>query len=115
MFGEQPVEQRRVAVLERGQPDVLLERVVLDPEVLELEVDLLIDRQHAIRQQPAEPERVPFGRWEGQVLRQQAAAKEGRSGEGDLGGAAGRDGIERGWQGTHAPEHSGHRHGPVPP
>ena len=62
VFGEQPVEQGRVAVLERRQADVLLERVVLDPDVLELEVDLLIDRQDAVRQQPAEPERVALGR-----------------------------------------------------
>ena len=41
VLGEEPVEQRRVAILERGQPDVLLERVVLAAEVLELELDLL--------------------------------------------------------------------------
>ena len=41
MLGEEPVEERRVPVLERGQADVALERVVLAPEVLELEVDLL--------------------------------------------------------------------------
>ena len=111
VFGQQPVEQRRVAVLERRQPDVLLERVVLDPDVLELEVDLLVDRQHAVRQQPAKPERVALGRRERQVLRQQPAAKQGRARELDLGRAAGRDGIERGGEGTHASEHTG-RGGP---
>ena len=83
VLGQQPVEQRRVAVLERGQPDVLLERVVLAPEVLELEVDLLLDRQDPVRQQAAQPERVPFDVGEGQVLGQQPAAEERRSGERD--------------------------------
>ena len=39
VLGEEPVEQRRVAILEGRQADVLLERVVLDPEVLEFEVE----------------------------------------------------------------------------
>ena len=81
VFGQQPVEQGRVAVLERGQPDVLLERVVLDPDVLELEVDLLIDRQDPVRQEPAKPEGVALGRRERQVLRQQPAAEERRARE----------------------------------
>ena len=107
VLGEQPVEQRRVAVLERGQADVLLERVVLDPDVLELEVDLLLDREDAVREQATQPERVALGGREGEVLRQQAAAQQGRPGERDRRGPTGRDGIERGGQGTHAREHSG--------
>ena len=79
VLGEQPVEQRRVAVLERGQPDVLLEGVVLAPEVLELEVDLLVDRQDPVREQAAQPERVALGRGEGEVLGQQPAAEERRA------------------------------------
>src|SRR5439155_9548337 len=35
MLGQEPVEQRRVAILERGQADVLLQRIVLAAEVLE--------------------------------------------------------------------------------
>ena len=54
VLGEEPVEQRRVAILERGQPDVALERVVLAAEVLELELDLLLDGQDAVGQQPAQ-------------------------------------------------------------
>ena len=63
VLGEQPVEQRRIPVLERGQTDVALERVVLAPEVLELELDLLLDRQHPVRQQPSQigTRRVPAG------------------------------------------------------
>ena len=62
MLGEEPVEQRRVAVLERGQPDVALERVVLAPEVLELELDLLLDGQDPVGQQAAQAERVALRR-----------------------------------------------------
>ena len=103
VFGEEPVEQRRVAVLEGRQPDVLLERIVLDPEVLELEVDLLLDRQDAVRQEPAQPERIALDGGEREVLRQEPAAEEGRACEPDRGRATGGDGIERGGEGTHAP------------
>ena len=58
VVGEQSIEQRRVAVLERGEADVLLERVGLDPQVLELELDLLLDRQDPSREQAAQPERL---------------------------------------------------------
>ena len=58
MLGQEPVEERRVAVLERGQADVPLERVVLAPQVLELELDLLVDRQHPVGQEAAQAERV---------------------------------------------------------
>ena len=61
VLGDDAVEQRRVAILERGQPDVALERVVLAPQVLELELDLLVDGQDAIRQEAREAgtRRVP--------------------------------------------------------
>ena len=107
MLGEEPVEQRRVAVLERGQPDVALERVVLAPEVLELQDDLLLDRQHAVGQQAAKPEGVALGVGEGEVLGQQPAAEESRPGERDLRRPACRDRIERGGQWAHRDEHSG--------
>ena len=83
MLGEEPVEQRRVAVLERGQADVLLERVVLDAHVLELELDLLLDRQDPVGQQAAQPERLALVGREGEVLGQQPAAEERRPGERD--------------------------------
>ena len=37
VLGQDPVEERRVAVLERRQADVLLERIVLPAQPLELE------------------------------------------------------------------------------
>ena len=116
MLGEQPVEQGRVAVLEGRQPDVLLKRVVLDPDVLEFEVDLLLDGQDPIRQQATQPERVALARRERQVLGEEPGPEQRRSREGDRGGLAGRDGIEGGGQGTHAREHTRrHGHERVPP
>jgi hypothetical protein len=50
VLGEEPVEQGGVTVLERRHPDVALEGVVLVMEVLELELDLLVDRQDAVRE-----------------------------------------------------------------
>ncbi len=104
---QQPVEQRRVAVLERRHPDVALERVVLAAEVLELEVDLLLDRQDAVGQQAAQPERVALVVAEGEVLGQQPAAEERRPGQRDRRRPAGGDVVERGGQGTHPREDSG--------
>ena len=52
VLAEQSIEERRVAVLERGQADVLLERVGLDPQVLELQLDLLVEGQDPVGQQP---------------------------------------------------------------
>ncbi len=46
---QQPVEQRRVAVLECREPDVALERVVLDPQVLQLQLHLLVDGEGPVR------------------------------------------------------------------
>ena len=90
MFGHQSIEQRRVPVLERRHPDVSLERVILAAEVLELEVDLLLDRQHAIRQQAAQSEGVALVVAEREVLGQQPAAEERRPGQGDRGRAGPR-------------------------
>ena len=101
VLGEEPVEQRRVAVLERGEPDVALQVVGLDPEMLELEVDLLVDREDAVGEEAAQPERLALGGREREVLREQSIPEERRSCERDLGRATGRDVVERGGQGTH--------------
>ncbi len=60
-------------------PMYALERVVLAAEVLELELDLLVDRQDAVREQAAQPERVALGLAEGEVLGQEPAAEERRA------------------------------------
>ena len=107
VLGEHAVEQRRVAILERGQPDIALERVVLAAQVLELELDLLVDGQDAIRQEPAKLERVAFRVAEGEVLGQQPAAEQSRPRQRDRCRPAGRDGIERSGQRAHPGEHTG--------
>jgi len=101
MLGEEPVEQRRVAILERGEADVLLERVGLAAEVFELELDLLLDRQDPVRQEADEAERRPLVGREGEVLGQQPRPEQGRRAEGDPRRAAGRDVVERGGEGLH--------------
>jgi hypothetical protein len=40
------MKERLVPILERCQPDVALQVIGLAPYVLELESDLLLDRQH---------------------------------------------------------------------
>ena len=101
VLGQQPVEQRRVAVLERGEADVLLERVGLDAQVLELELDLLLDGQDAVGQQAAQAEGLALVGREGEVLGQQPAAEQRRAGQGDACRAAGGDVVERGGQRAH--------------
>ena len=103
VVGEQPVEERRVAVLERGEADVLLERVGLDPQVLELELDLLLDRQDAGREEAAQPERLALVDREREVLGEQPAAEQGRAGDRDAGRTTGHDVVERGGQRLHGP------------
>ena len=54
VVGQDPVEERLVAVLQRRQPDVALEVVRLATDVLELERDLLLDRRDPGRQEAAQ-------------------------------------------------------------
>ena len=56
-------------VLERGQADVLLERVVLAAEMLELQIDLLFDRQHPVGEQTGQAEGGSLVRRKRKVLR----------------------------------------------
>ncbi len=113
MLREQSIEQRRVAILERGEADVLLEGVVLDPQVLELELDLLVDGQDAVGEQSAQPERLALVGREGQVLRQQPRPEEGRAGHPDPCRTPGRDVVVGGGQGAHGPSIVG-RMDPLP-
>ncbi len=106
VFGKEPVEQGRVAVLEGGQPDVLLERVILAPQVFQLELRLLADGEDPIREQPAEEERVTLRSREGQVLGQKPAAKERWPGERDRRRSPGRNVVVRSRQRTHPREDS---------
>ncbi len=113
VLGEHPIEQGRVAILQRGQADVLLERVGLAPEMLELEVDLLLDGEDPVGQEPAQAEHVPLFLAEREVLGQEAAAEQRRAGDPDRRRPAGRDVVERCRQRSHPGEDSGHAP-PVP-
>ena len=75
--GQHAVEERGVAVLQRGEADVPLEVVRLAAEVLELEVDLLLDGQRpGPGRSPARPKACALVQAEGQVLVEQALAEQ---------------------------------------
>ena len=107
VLGQEAVEDGRVAVLEGGQADVHLERVVLAAQVLELELDLLVDGQDPVREQAAQVERVALVGREGEVLGQQPAAEERRPGQPDRGRTAGGDRVEGLGQRSHQPRIAG--------
>ena len=101
VLGQDPIEQGRVAVLERGQADVPLEVVGLAPDVLDLEGDLLLDRQDAIRQESAQAQLDALLGAERQVLGEQAPAQEVRAGLPDGDRLARDHPVERGWKRSH--------------
>ncbi len=69
VLDEQPIEERFVAVLERREPDVLLEVVfALATQMLEFEGHLLVDRENPRRQEPAQTEPVALVVVEGEIL-----------------------------------------------
>jgi len=76
VLDQHAIEQGFVEVLQRRQPDVLLQGRPLRPQVFQFELHLLLDRQHAPGQQPAEAESFAlFGR-EGPPLVQQRVAQQ---------------------------------------
>ena len=101
VLGQDPIEERRVPVLERGEADVLLERIVLPAQPLQLEGDLLLDGHDVVRQQAAQAERVALVRREGEVLGEQPVGEERRAAERDLRRASGGDRVVRRWQRAH--------------
>ena len=89
MVGQQAVEEGRIAVLQRSQPDVLLQRVVLALDVLPLQLGLLLDGEDLVRQQPAQAERLALVLAEGEVLGEEMLAQQPGAAEVDLGGPSG--------------------------
>ena len=73
---QDPVEERLVAVLERREPDEPLEFVALAAVLRDLEGDLLFERSHARRQEPAEPEDLSLLLGERGVLVQQRLCQQ---------------------------------------
>jgi hypothetical protein len=68
VLDEDPVEEDLVAVLEAREADVLLERRRLGADVLELELDLLLDAEDAVGEEPVEAELPALLAGEGQPL-----------------------------------------------
>ena len=101
VLGQDPIEERRVPVLERGKADVLLERIVLPAQPLQLERDLLLDGHDVVRQQAAQAERVALVRREGEVLGEQPVGEERGAAERDLRRASGGDRVVRRRQRAH--------------
>ena len=64
VLDKEAIEQRLVAVLERGESDVPLQVIWLAPDVLQLQCDLLVDRGHARRQQAVQAVQIAFPRRE---------------------------------------------------
>ena len=94
MVDQEAVEEGRVAVLQRGQADVLLERVLLARDVLPLELDLLLDGLDAVGQHAAQPEGLALVLAEGEVLGEEAGAQQLEATQVDLGRPTGDDGRE---------------------
>ena len=84
VLGQHPVEERGVAVLEGGQADVLLEVVGLAPDVLDLEGDLLLDREDPVGQEAAQAELDPLLLAEREVLGEEPSPEEVGAGLLDL-------------------------------
>jgi hypothetical protein len=64
---QQPMEERLVAVLQSGQPDVPLQVVGLATQVFQLQGHLVLDRRHAEGQQTPQRHPVALGMREGGV------------------------------------------------
>lgn len=76
VLGKHAVEERRVAVLERGEADVLLEIVGLAPDVLDFEGDLVLDGEDAVGQEAAQAELDALLLAEREILREQAPPEQ---------------------------------------
>ena len=68
VLDQHAVEERLVAVLEDGQADELLQVVALGPQVLQLQGDLLLDRQRCRGHQAVQIELFALLRGEGRSL-----------------------------------------------
>ena len=65
---EKAIEERLVAVLQRGEADVALERVLLSADLDQLHGDLLLEGQDRRREEPVEAEEAALLTAEGRVL-----------------------------------------------
>ena len=84
---EEPVKEVLVPVLQCRQADVLLERVRLPRDIGVDPVFLLLHGAHGVRQEPFQPEVLPFLSVEGRPLRVHGMPKQPRAAVGHLGGS----------------------------
>ena len=76
---EQPVEERLVAIVQRNEPDVLLQIIRLAADMLKFKLHLLLDGGHAPGQQPAKAELISFRIGERDILVQGRLMKDLRA------------------------------------
>jgi len=79
VLDQETVEQGLVAVLEDGQPDVLLQVVSLGSQVFQLQGDLLLNRQGCRGHQAVQIELIALLRGEGRSLVEQRVAEQLRA------------------------------------
>src|SRR5581483_5183259 len=85
VLDQQAVEQGLVSVLKGGEPDVLLERLALSADLLELDLHLLLDRPDPPGKQTPKLEQVALHLGERRVLVQQRVLEELHAAVRDLG------------------------------
>ena len=68
ILNKEAIEEGLVAVLERGEADVALERVLLSADLDQLDSDLLLEGQDRRREEPVEAEESALLTAEGRVL-----------------------------------------------
>ena len=93
VLDQHAVEERLVAVLEDGQADELLQVVSLGPQVLQLQGDLLLDRQRRGGHQAVQIELLAFLRGEGRSLVVHRVAEQLHTAVGRFHRGAGKRGV----------------------
>ena len=75
VFCQEPIEECLVAILQRGESDVALKRILLPTNLLQLYGDLLFKCEHRGGEEPIQAEKAPLFATEGGVLVQRGAAQ----------------------------------------
>ena len=76
VLNKEAIEEGLVAVLQRGEADVALERVLLSADLDQLHGDLLLEGQDRRREEPVEAEEAALLTAEGGVLIQRWPAEQ---------------------------------------
>ena len=76
VFCEQPVEERLVPILQRSEPDVALEGILLPANLLQLDGDLFFEGEDGCREESVEPKESALILGKRRVLIQRGAAQQ---------------------------------------